>query len=97
VALVIVRGNGQSGTTGAPLGEAFTLRAVDNIGRPVQGVSVTFTVTSGGGTVNGSSSQMVATGADGLAEVTLTPGSGSNTVSAVAPGLAAITFSATGS
>jgi hypothetical protein len=97
VALVIVRGSGQTGTTGAPLGEAFTLRAVDNIGRPVQGVSVTFSVTAGGGTVNGSSSQMVATGADGLAEVTLTPGSGSNTVSAVAPGLAAITFSATGS
>ena len=97
VALTIVRGSGQTGSTGLPLGEAFTLRAVDNIGRPVQGVSVTFTVTAGGGTVGGSSSQQVATGADGLAEVTLTPGSGSNTVSARAPGLATVTFSATGS
>ncbi|HZT23460.1 MAG TPA: hypothetical protein VFB55_11180, partial [Verrucomicrobiae bacterium] len=49
--LVLVSGNNQSGTVSKPLSNPFLVMVVDASGRPVSGVTVTFTVTSGGGSL----------------------------------------------
>src|SRR5213080_1108886 len=71
----------------------------DQHGNPVQGVSVTFAVASGGGSVNPTSP--VATGLDGIAAATswtLGPTEGTNTLTASSAGLTGspVTFTATG-
>jgi hypothetical protein len=97
-ALRAVRGTGQSAAAGATLSRAFTVRVVDAGGLPVAGVSVTFTVTAGGGNLGGPTSRVVTSNADGLAEVTLTlgPVAGANTVGASSGALAPVTFTAAG-
>lgn len=50
-ALVAVAGDAQQGDTGAELSEPLVVRLEDRHGEPVPGVAVTWTVTSGGGTV----------------------------------------------
>jgi len=98
-----VRGDGQTALRGTTLPKAFTVRVVDADGRPVAGVSVTFTVTGGGGTfgLGGPTQVMVTSNASGLAETTLTLGvaPGPNVVTAAAAGLPPstdVTFAATG-
>jgi nitrous oxidase accessory protein NosD len=93
-----VRGDGQTGLAGTPLLKAFTVRVVDAAGRPVAGISVTFKVTAGGGTMGGTGTLKVTTNASGLAEATLTLGgtAGQNTVTATAPGINTVTFTASG-
>jgi uncharacterized protein YjdB len=95
--LVGIHGNNQTAPTGMTTAIPLVVRAIDQIGRPVSGVEITFTVTSGGGTIGGSSSSQIATGSDGLARATVTVGSGTNTIVATAPGLNSVTFSASGS
>jgi hypothetical protein len=91
-----VRGDGQSGTAGTTLPMALTVRAVDADGRPVAGVSVTFTVTSGLGLLAGSPTRTLTTDASGLAESALTLGlPGTITVTMSAPGITPITMTAT--
>jgi hypothetical protein len=68
---------------------------------PISGVSVTFTVTSGGGTISPASPATVSTDASGIATLsnwTLGTTAGTNTVSATAVGLAGspVAFNATG-
>lgn len=80
--IVVTDGDGQTGLAGYPLNIAPGVRVLDAAGNPVQGVGVTFAVTSGGGSVAGPSST---TDLTGLAR----PGSwsiqlGSNTLSATA-------------
>ena len=68
----------------------------DVSGIPVPGVSVTFTVITGGGTVSGSP---VTTNSNGIATVSawkLGPVAGPNSVRASATGLPVVTFNATG-
>ena len=93
-----MRGDGQSGLRGTPLGRAYTVRVVDAAGKPVAGVQVTFKVTGGGGNFGGSGQVKITTNASGLAEATLTLGSspGTNTATATASGLNTLTFTATG-
>jgi len=93
-----VRGTGQTAVHGTTLPKALTTRVVDALGFPVAGVSVTFTVTSGGGNVAGLSARTVTTNADGLAETTFTLGAaaGTNTVTATGTGLNTVTFTETG-
>jgi YetA-like protein/Bacterial Ig-like domain (group 1)/Dockerin type I domain len=95
--LVLVSGNSQSGIVGQALASPFVVKVTDSAGNTVSGVSVTFTVTSGGGTVNPST---VSTDSQGLASSTLTLGAtaGANTVTAVSGTLTGspITFTATG-
>ncbi len=97
-ALHSVRGDGQTGVRGTALPKAFTVRVIDGAGKPVAGVSVTFKVAAGGGSLAGSSSVKVTSNASGLAEATLTLGitPGQNTLTATGPGLNTVTFSATG-
>lgn len=95
-----VDGNGQTAPAGSTLPFAFVVRVVDAAGNPVANVNVTFTVSSGGGTLNGptATSVMIATGSDGLARGTLTLGStpGANAVTTSVPALANVVFTATG-
>ncbi len=93
-----VRGTGQTAVHGTTLPKALSARVVDAFGLPVPGVSLTFTVTGGGGNLSGQTTQTVTTNGDGLAEVTWTlgPSAGANTVSATGAGLNTLFFSATG-
>src|SRR5574341_186583 len=70
-ALVLVSGDGQSGTAGASLASAFVVRAVDVYGNPVAGTSVVWAVTVGGGSV---APAAATTDAAGLVAATLTLG-----------------------
>lgn len=89
-------GDNQSATVATAVTAAPRVRVDDTYGNPVPGVSVTFSVASGGGTVTGAT---VTTGASGEAAVggwTLGTSAGPNTLSATVSGLSPVTFSATG-
>lgn len=91
--LAAVTGNAQSARVGTQLPNPLVARLTRN-GQPLAGEVVTFTVTSGGGSVTPSSAT---TDADGRAQTTLTLGTnpGANTVQASGAG-AQMTFTATG-
>ena len=80
-------GNGQTGFTGDPLPDPLSVRVTDSNGDPVSGVSVSWSVLSGGGTVSPASTT---TGFDGIAttEFTLGPPEGEQQAQAHAGGLA---------
>ena len=96
--MAISAGDGQS----APAGSAVTAPAVlitDQFGNPVSGVSVTFTVTAGDGSITPASPATVQTGANGIAALTgwtlgATPGT--NSVQATSGALTPVTVNATG-
>jgi hypothetical protein len=95
--LSLVSGNAQTGATGQALATPFTVAVTDANGNPVSGVTVTFAVTAGGGSLSAAS---VSTSSSGLASTTLTLGAnaGTNTVTATSGTLAGspVSFSATG-
>ena len=93
--LTKVCGDDQEGTAGALLAEPFVVLVSDEDGAAMAGVTVSFTVTAGGGTLL---SAMATTNANGHARTWLTLGSepGMNTVSATVEGLESETFTATG-
>ena len=91
---LIISGGDQNGLTGEALANSFVVEVRDQYGNPMEGVTVTFTVTAGGGTL---SATTVMTDANGQAESTLTLGSYSrtNTVEASIEGVTeTVTFSA---
>jgi adhesin/invasin len=94
--LQILAGNSQTGAIGTALPTPLAVRvlAADNL--PVAGVPITFSVVSGGGAV---APLTVATDSLGVALTTATlgPATGANTFRAAAPGLSAVTFTATAS
>ncbi len=94
--LALSSGNAQSGSVSTPLTNPFVVKATSATGAAVAGVAVTFSVTSGGGSLTASN---VTTDSSGLASTTLVLGTsaGPNTVSATAAGLVGnpITFTAT--
>jgi hypothetical protein len=63
--LVPVSGNGQSGEAGTTLADSLVVRATDSKGQAIPGVTVTWTIQSGGGSVPAST----VTGSTGLASV----------------------------
>jgi hypothetical protein len=84
---ILVKGNGQTGVVGTVLNDSLTVRVYavgDEPARPLAGHSVTFTVTEGGGSVNGSTSVSVSTDLHGLARAAFrlgqTAGSSNNKV-----------------
>ena len=85
-ALILVSGNNQSGTPGAKLGAPFVVEVIDEDDVPMSGVTVTFAVLAGGGTL---STRSATTGSNGRAQATLTLGEaiGDNTVEARVSGL----------
>ncbi len=94
--LVYVSGNGQSGPVASALPQPFVVRATDINNNPAAGVTVTFTVQSGGGAV---ASAQVVTAANGQAatNATLGPTLGTQSFAVSATGLAGspLTFTAT--
>jgi adhesin/invasin len=94
-------GNGQSATVGTAVAIDPSVVVRDAFNNPVSGVSVTFTVTGGGGAIVPASPATVATNASGIAAVTswtLGTGAGTNTLQAAAAGLTGspVVFTATG-
>ncbi|HOT96813.1 MAG TPA: Ig-like domain-containing protein [bacterium] len=84
---ILVKGNNQTGVVGTQLNDSLTVRVYavgDTPARPLAGQTVTFSVTEGGGTVNGSSTVAVTTDLNGLARVAFklgqTAGSSNNKV-----------------
>lgn len=88
-----ISGDQQTGTVGAALGQPLVVRVTDAHGNPAPGVTVSFTVTSGGGSVGAASA---ATDAQGMASTTQVLGRqvGAHVVTASAPGLPPVGFTA---
>ena len=90
-------GDNQSAPVNTTLPRSLVVFLADSAGLPVAGVRVTFTVTSGGGSILNSTVQ---TGPSGLAEAawTLGPIEGTQTLTAAASGAVGspVTFTATG-
>ena len=92
-AIVLVSGNNQSGRPSERLANPFIVEVVDANDDPVSGVTVTFAVTAGGGTL---STTTATTNGTGRAQTYLRLGDevGENTVDARVTGLTAVTFTA---
>jgi adhesin/invasin len=77
-----------------------SVKVVDQFGNPVAGVTVTFTIASGSGTVSGGSATTDAAGIATVGNWTLGPSQGANTLTATIAGTGVTgnpaTFSATG-
>lgn len=96
--MVKLAGDAQSATAGTAVTTKPSVKITDQNFNAVQGVSVTFAVASGGGSVAGASAM---TGSDGVATVgswTLGATAGANTLTASASGVTGspVTFTATG-
>ena len=92
--LVKISGDNQTGSTGVSLPQPFVVEVRDVNGDPVEGVTVTFTVTGGGGSFN---PETMRTNASGRAWTRLTSGDnpGTNTVRVSVAGISqAVVFSA---
>ena len=85
-AVMEVSGNNQTGHTGASLAQPFVVEVRDEENNPVGGVTVTFAVSEGGGTLN---PETVETNSRGRAWTRLTLGDnpGTNTVTASVAGV----------
>lgn len=95
--MAIKAGNNQTATVNATVTTAPSVIVKDVHNNPKAGVSVTFAVASGGGSITGTNP--VTTNAAGIAAIgswKLGTASGANTLTASATGLATVTFSATG-
>ncbi len=95
-ALIPFGGDGQFGAVDEPLPAAPVVLVQDQFGNPVPDVSVSFSVTDGGGTVTGSPVLSDSAGLAAAETWTLGPAEGSNSVDAVVSGAPPLTFTATG-
>ncbi|OYD99133.1 Ig domain-containing protein group 1 domain-containing protein [Nostoc sp. 'Peltigera membranacea cyanobiont' 213] len=94
--LLKVSGDNQTGTTGVALPNLLVVQVLDAENNPQSGVTINFAITSGGGSL---SSASTVTNGSGQASTTLTLGSIPSgpegvVVTATAPGIGSITFSA---
>jgi plastocyanin len=88
------QGGGQTGATGSALATALQVQVVDQFGNPVSGVTVSWAVTSGGGSVAPATSVSNASGIASATQ-TLPATAGVAVVTATAAGLPSPTFSNT--
>ena len=93
-ALTKSAGDNQNGTTGTPVAVPPSVTVKDPNGNPKSDVVVTFAVASGGGSVTGGTATSNAAGVATVGSWTLGAATGSNTLTASAPGLATVTFTA---
>jgi protocatechuate 3,4-dioxygenase beta subunit len=91
-------GDGQVATAGAAVATAPSVKVTDTGGNPVSGVSVTFAVASGGGSVTGASAVTDRSGVAAAGSWTLGTVAGANTLTASSGSLSGspVTFTATG-
>jgi Tol biopolymer transport system component len=83
-----------TGTVGTDVQPAPSVRATNELGQPVQGVTITFKVVSGGGTIGGGTVTTADDGAATLGKWTLGTAAGTQTVSAGVADEPAVTFTA---
>lgn len=86
----------QSAAVGTAVPSAPAVKLVDASGAGVAGVTVVFSVTAGGGTVEGGTAKSDVNGVAAVTKWTLGTTAGVNTLSAASGNLAAVTFTATG-
>ncbi|MFL5480073.1 MAG: hypothetical protein ACJ79X_13735 [Gemmatimonadaceae bacterium] len=94
-----IEANSPTSIAAAPGTQVAELPSVivrDASGNPISGVTVTFAVTSGGGSVTGGKAVSTSEGVATVGSWTLGQNPGVNTLTATAPGLAAVTFTAQG-
>jgi alpha-tubulin suppressor-like RCC1 family protein len=85
--IAVHAGNNQSAGLGAPVATPPSVKVTDADANPVSGVSVTFAVASGGGSITGADQSTNASGIATVGSWTLGPSAGSNTLIANAAGL----------
>ncbi len=95
-ALTISAGNNQTAIAGGAVTTAPSVLVTNTVGQPVAGVSVTFAVLSGGGSITGASATTTNAGIATAGTWTLGAAPGTNTLSASVAGLPSVTYSATG-
>ena len=95
VSLVVQAGNNQTAAAGTSVGVAPSVVVRDFTGAPVSGVTVTFTVTSGGGSVTGGSATTNTSGIATLGSWIVGSAAGSNSIAASAGSLPTVIFTAT--
>ena len=93
---VVSAGDNQSATAGSPVAIQPAARVLDQFGNPVQGELVTFQVTSGAGSLTGSTPTSGSNGIVTLGSWTLGGTVGANTLSATVAGVTPLPFNATG-
>ncbi len=95
-----VGGDAQTAPAGSALATLPAVKATDQFGNAVPGVSVTFTLTSGGGSISGTSGMTDAHGIATLGSWTLGSSPGANTITAFIQGthgvVIPLTFTVTG-
>jgi Kelch motif protein/Big-like domain-containing protein len=96
--MVAYAGDGQTAERGTNVAIRPAVRVTDQYGNPTSGITVTFTVTSGGGSVSGATPTPDASGIATVGSWTLGATPGANTLAAAASGLSGspVTFTATG-
>lgn len=93
----IAAGDGQSAVAGAAVAVRPSVSVLDSFGNGVPGVTVTFAVTSGGGSVGGGAQSTDASGMATVGSWTLGTTAGSNTLGVTAAGVSgSVTITATG-
>jgi hypothetical protein len=95
-ALAATVGTNQTATVAAPVPVPPAVRVTDQYGNTVPSVSVSFSVTGGGGFVTGSTRTTDSTGTAAVGVWTLGTRAGANTLRASVQGVTPLTFSATG-
>ncbi len=90
----IREGNNQYAIGGTTLGIAPSVTVLDNVGGPASGVTVTFSVASGGGSITGATAVTNASGIATVGSWTLGSGLGANTLQASVTGITPVTFTA---
>ncbi len=93
--MVAQAGQNQTVTAGSDIPVAPAVVVRDSRGNPVSGVSVTFSIGSGGGTVTGGTSTTSSTGVATVGSWTLGPATGVQSLIARSAGLPDVTFTAT--
>jgi hypothetical protein len=93
--VTIAGGDNQAASAGSTLPNPIVVFVADQTGKPLAGVSVTWAVATGGGSLSATTG---VTGSDGKSAVTWTLGatSGAQTVTATVGGLSPVTFTAMG-
>ena len=93
-AVALVAGDPQAAPPGAALADSLAVRVTDALGNPVQGATVTWAVTAGGGSVSPATAP---TRADGVAKTAWRMGAapGEGRATATVAGLAPVEFRAT--
>jgi alpha-tubulin suppressor-like RCC1 family protein len=94
-AMTVAAGAGQSADVGMPVSVPPTVRITDASGNPVAGITVTFAVTGGGGSITGPTAVTDASGLATVGSWVLGSTAGLNTLTATAPGLAPLAVTAT--